>query len=130
MTTRRIFTVVAALSLAVLFVPDQFTAAKSQSQSQPLKDDDDDDVQDHVKAFEALKSGKIVPISTIIDWMEKNFRGSIVEIELEFVGDYPPMYEVEYVTDEGNFLEFDFDAATGALIRVQGAGVESARKKP
>lgn len=90
--------------------------------------DDDDDARDHVRAFKALKDGKIVPIATILDYMDKHFRGSIVEIELES-DETPMLYEVEYLTEQGNFLEFHFDAATGKMLNVKGAGAEAARKQ-
>ncbi|MBL8631065.1 MAG: PepSY domain-containing protein [Rhodospirillaceae bacterium] len=93
------------------------------------KDDDDDDALDHVKAFEALRSGKIVPITKILDYLEKNFRGNVVEIELESEKGIM-VYEVEYLTEEGDFLEFDFDATTGALMTTKGSGIDKARKKP
>ncbi len=119
-----------ALVLFVLGVPVAVLSAQQAAPPAWYKDkDDDDDALDHVKAFEALKSGKIVPITKILDYLEQHFRGNVVEIELESEKGLM-VYEVEYLTDEGNFLEFDFDATTGAIVTIKGNGIESARKKP
>lgn len=89
--------------------------------------DDDDDAKDHVRAFEALRRGRIVPVSRILDWLEANYSGNVVEVELE--SDSTPLsYEVEYLTDTGDFLEFHFDATTGQLLRVKGEGADRARR--
>lgn len=114
------------LTLVALALPAAMISAQQPS---PPWTDDDDDAVDHVKAFEALKSGKIVPITKILDYLEQNFLGNVVEIELESERGVM-VYEVEYLTHEGNFLELDFDATTGALMNIKGTGVESARKKP
>lgn len=88
-----------------------------------------DDSRDHVKAFESLKQGKIVPLAKILDWLQANYRGYVVEIELEGE-ETPPRYEVEFVTDRGDFLEFHFDATSGRMTKVDGDGAETARKAP
>lgn len=98
------------------------------SASYALKADDNDDAQDHVRAFDALREGKIVPLTTILDWLAENYVGYVVEIELE-INSQSLEYEVEFVTEQGEFLEFYFDAATGALIRTNGDGAEAARKR-
>src|SRR5690606_19857591 len=101
-------------------------SAKGQPAAVPA---DDDDAADHVRAFEAMKQGRIVPTTVILDWADKNYRRYVVEVELEGDED-PPTYEVEFNTDEGNFLEFDFNAANGEMIRVRGQGAERARRVP
>lgn len=124
MPKHRILLLVVFMALPILAA--SFDAPWAQTPP-PRADDDDDDAADHIRAFEALKSGKIVPISKILDWLERNYRGTVVEVELE--ADTTPMsYEVEYLSDDGNFLEFEFDATNGALARVKGAGAEKARK--
>jgi uncharacterized membrane protein YkoI len=120
---KRIVAIALMLALPVVVWSDS-----GWSNPQP-RDDEEDDSQDHVKALDALRSGRIVPISKILDYLEQTYRGSVVEIELESEV-VPMIYEVEYLTDEGNFLEFDFDATTGAVRAIKGTGIESARKKP
>jgi uncharacterized membrane protein YkoI len=117
-----------ALVLLALGLPAAVLSAQT-APSAWFKDDDDDDALDHVKAFEALKSGKIVPIAKILDYLERNFRGNVVEIELESERGVM-IYEVEYLTEAGNFIEFDFDATSGSVITIKGDGIENARKKP
>jgi uncharacterized membrane protein YkoI len=112
-----------ATGMVAVLLPLGLMAA--QSPAPPVVEDDD--AADHVRAFDALRAGKIVPVTTILDWLETNYRGYVVEVELETEDD-GAAYEVEFVTDQGNFLEFDFNATTGALIGVVGNGAEAARK--
>ncbi len=83
----------------------------------------------HDSAYRALQDGKIVPLATILDWVEKNYRGYVVEIELEYHDSgRVAIYEVEFITDQGAFIEFYFDARNAKLMRIKGKGAESARK--
>ena len=41
----------------------------------------------------------------------------------------PPTYEVEWLTPAGHVIEFEFDARNGALLEVEGRGIEEARRK-
>ena len=56
-------------------------------------------------------------------------RGEIVEVELERENGRWE-YEVELLTASGTVIDLTYDAATARLLETEGAGVESARKRP
>ena len=84
---------------------------------------------DHVAARRAREAGEILPLARILDAANAQFTGEIVEVELEREkGRWE--YEVELLTAGGTVIELTYDAATGRLLETEGAGVESARKRP
>ena len=85
-----------------------------------------DDEGDRARA--AARDGRVVGLAPILDWIEARYHGRLLEAELEEEDDEPPVYEVEWLTPTGDVLEFEFDARTGALLEVEGRGIEGARK--
>lgn len=88
----------------------------------------------HDQALEAVRSGKILPILTIIEMVEREYNGRVVEVELENDedghggqngqnGEVGFTYEINMVTDEGRLLELMVDAATGEVIGLGGRGI-------
>ncbi len=95
-----------------------------------------DDDSDHERAREALESGEVVPLATILDRVESQYHGSVIEVELEDEEDEGEedavsgfIYEINLLTPQGNLLKIKFDARTGELIQVKGHGEKLARKK-
>ncbi|TDU28947.1 peptidase YpeB-like protein [Panacagrimonas perspica] len=77
---------------------------------------------------EAVERNEIVPLKSIMDWIESHYRGQVVEVELENEGgDFG--YEIDLLTPEGSKIEFQFDARTGDLRSVSGKDIEGARRK-
>lgn len=78
---------------------------------------DSDD--DHERARRAFEAGEIVSLARVLEAVERNFDGQVLEVELEdeerrFV------YEVKLLAPGGEILELLFDARDAALLRVEG----------
>jgi uncharacterized membrane protein YkoI len=91
----------------------------------PLALSDDEDGQ---YLREAVERNEIVPLRTILDWIERHYRGQVVEVEFEKEDDGEMEYEVDLLTPEGSKIEFEFDARTGDLRSASGKDVERARR--
>lgn len=83
--------------------------------------------EDHDRARAALRAGEVVPLRDILAVVEQEFRGEMLEIELDekrrrFV------YEVKLLTPDGSIIELYYDARTKALLKAEGRGVEDARR--
>ena len=83
----------------------------------------------HDEALEAVRSGKILPILTIIEKVEREYNGRVVEVELENDedGNAGMTYEINLITAEGRFLEFTVNAQTGEVIGLGGRGIGGER---
>jgi len=79
------------------------------------------------RARDAVRAGRLVPAQSLLDWLEERYLGRVIELELDD-DDSPPTYEIEWLTPRNDVLEFEFDARTGALLEVEGRGLEEARK--
>ena len=77
---------------------------------------------------EAVERNEIVALKSIMNWIEENYRGQVVEVELENeAGDF--RYEIDLLTPEGSKIEFVFDARSGELRTVTGKDIEGAKRR-
>lgn len=83
---------------------------------------------DAERARRAAQEQRIVPLASILDWIEARYRGHAIEVELDDDEGEPPTYEVEWMTPAGHVVEFEFDATNGALLETEGRGIEDARR--
>jgi uncharacterized membrane protein YkoI len=83
---------------------------------------------DAARARAGVAEKRLVPLASILDWLDARYRGEAIEIELEDEGDEFPSYEVEWLTPDGNVVEFEFDARDGRLLEWEGRGLEDARR--
>ncbi len=80
------------------------------------------------RARAAARNGRVVGLASVLDWIEARYHGRLLEAELDEDDDEPPVYEIEWLTPAGDVLDFEFDARTGAMLEVEGSGMEAARK--
>ncbi|MCW0180665.1 MAG: PepSY domain-containing protein [Zavarzinia sp.] len=73
---------------------------------------------DHERALEALREGRILPVEAILDAARKDFGGDVLDIELEDE-DEGFIYEIKLIAADGRIMKLDYDAATGQLLRVR-----------
>ena len=66
---------------------------------------------DHVTARRAREAGEILPLARILDAVERDFTGTVVEVELEREQTRWE-YEIELLTERGFVIEITYDAAT------------------
>lgn len=70
---------------------------------------------DHERAREAVMSGQILPLSTVLQRLEREQAGQVLEIELEPSADRW-VYEVKLLQPGGQLLRLEVDATTGEVI--------------
>ncbi|WP_234238480.1 PepSY domain-containing protein [Billgrantia desiderata] len=84
---------------------------------------------DHWRSLhDAVRSGQLVALSHILDWLEAHYEGQVLEVELER-DDGQPVYEIEMLGPQGQVVEFEFNARSGELIGIEGVNIEGMRRK-
>lgn len=85
--------------------------------------------KDHDRAREALEAGEILPLRTIIDRLDRDYPGQILEVELER-DDGQWIYEVKLVRDKGAVIKLKLDARDGTLLGIKGRDIAPAASQP
>jgi uncharacterized membrane protein YkoI len=83
---------------------------------------------DHARARAAREAGQIVSLQAILDRVQAEFTGSLLEVELDD-DDGLWVYEVKLLTPAGAIVKLEYDARDGRLLRVKGRGAEAARRR-
>ncbi|MDO8298937.1 PepSY domain-containing protein [Lacisediminimonas sp.] len=71
---------------------------------------------DHERARAALQSGQILPLPTVLQRLEREHPGQVLEVELE-QEEGRWIYEVKSLQADGHLVKFKLDAATGAVSK-------------
>ncbi len=87
---------------------------------------DDADLGQRQRA--ALANGRIVPLKALLDRIEADYRGQVLAAEFDDSEDVL-IYEIVFLTADGARIEFEFDAASGYLLKTRGSGLEGARRR-
>lgn len=74
---------------------------------------------DQQAAREALKEGKILPLTKILKIAEKREPGVVIDVELEFKHKRRLIYEIKVLTPQGRVRELKVDARTGEIIKIK-----------
>jgi hypothetical protein len=83
---------------------------------------------DHDWALQAVRAGEIRSVPDILQRLEREFLGHVVEIELERERGRI-VYEIELLAPSGHVLELVYDARTAVLVSARGQGVDGARRQ-
>jgi len=85
---------------------------------------------DHERARDALESGQIMPLHEILKSVEQAFNGRVIEVRLVDLAEglHGWVYDVTLLSPQDNVLRIKVDAGTAVLLRVEGHGIEEARK--
>lgn len=73
---------------------------------------------------DAVRSGQILPLAHFSDHAQRHFGGRLIEVDLER-DKAGPRYELELLLEDGRKLELVYDAASGALLEVEGHRLET-----
>jgi uncharacterized membrane protein YkoI len=84
-----------------------------------------DRAHDHDRARAALESGRVVPLQRILDKVDEDFTGKMIQVELEEKGSHL-FYEVKLLTDAGRLLELRYDARSMELLNAAAPDVVAA----
>jgi uncharacterized membrane protein YkoI len=85
--------------------------------------------KDHDRAREAMEAGKILPLRTIIDKLDRDYPGQILEVELDHE-DGQWLYEIKMLRDSGALIKLELDAGDGTLIRIKGRDIAPQEGRP
>ncbi|PWC36049.1 PepSY domain-containing protein [Azospirillum sp. TSO35-2] len=74
---------------------------------------------DHDRARDALREGRILPLERIVESARQRFGGDVLDVGLEDE-DAGFRYELKMIAPDGRIMRLEYDAATGELLRTKG----------
>jgi uncharacterized membrane protein YkoI len=74
--------------------------------------------EDHDRIRRAAQAGEIVPLSAILEDMDRDFPGELIEAELEDKHGRL-VYEIKRLTTDGRLLKLYYDARDGSRLKVK-----------
>ena len=86
------------------------------------------DEADHERARQALEAGEIMPLRVILERVERDYPGRVMEVELERE-DGRWLYEIRLVQRGGRMLKLEVDGADAKVLSVKGRGSGEARRE-
>ena len=82
------------------------------------------DSSDHERARQAVAAGEVLPLRTILERIEREYPGQVMEVELEREkGEW--VYEVKVLRKNGVLVKLKINARDGALL-----GIKEKHDKP
>lgn len=76
------------------------------------------DENDHELARQALQAGKVLPLRTVLDQIERSYQGQVIKIEFE-EDDGQFVYELRLLHANGEVSELEVDAHNGRVLSMQ-----------
>ena len=73
-----------------------------------------DSEQDRARA--AVQAGKVLPLKTLLERLEREHPGQVLEVELE-QDDGRWIYEIKLLQAGGRLVKLELDAASGAVLQ-------------
>lgn len=77
------------------------------------------DSRDHDRARHALEAGEIMPLKAILERVERDTPGQVIEVELERE-DGRWIYEIKLLATGGSIMELEVDARDGKVLKRKG----------
>lgn len=80
---------------------------------------------DHDRARQALEAGEVLPLRTILERIEREYPGQVIDVELERgheKGPEPWIYEVKVLRPGGSLVKLKVDARSGTIISRKAKG--------
>jgi len=72
-------------------------------------------VADHDRARKAVEAGEVLPLRTVLERLEREYPGQIMEVELERKGERW-VYEIKLLRPGGALLKLKVDARNGVPL--------------
>lgn len=72
--------------------------------------------KDHDRAREAVKAGQVMPLRTVLERLEREHPGQVLDVELEDE-DGQLVYEVRLLQSDGRLVKLELDARTATVLR-------------
>jgi uncharacterized membrane protein YkoI len=74
--------------------------------------------EDHDRIRRAVLAGEILPLSRILEQVDQDYPGELIEAELEEKRGRP-VYEIKRLTRDGRLLKLYYDATDGSRLKVK-----------
>ncbi len=71
---------------------------------------------DQDRARAAVQAGKVLPLKTVLERLERDHPGQLLEVELE-EDDGRWLYEIKLIEPGGRMVKLKLDAASGDVVR-------------
>lgn len=87
---------------------------------------------DHDRARQALEAGEVLPLRTILERVERDYPGQVMEVDLEREGDRW-IYEIKLLRTGGALVKLIVDGRDGRVLGTRtraAAGGHHGRKEP
>lgn len=72
--------------------------------------------RDHDQARAAVQAGQVLPLKTLLERIERDHPGQVLEVELEQERERW-LYEIKLLQPDGKLLKLELDAATAQVLR-------------
>lgn len=79
------------------------------------------DESDHELARQALQQGKVLPLRTVLDQVERQYQGQVLKVEFEH-DDGRFIYEMRLLHPNGQLSKLKVDAVDGRVLSVRRKG--------
>lgn len=76
---------------------------------------------DHELARQALQQGKVLPLRTVLDMVEREHQGQVVKVEFEH-DDGRFIYEMRLLHPDGQMSKLEVDAVNGRTLSIRRRG--------
>ena len=82
---------------------------------------------DHERARQALQSGQILPLRTVLEQLERNHPGKVLKVELE-QKDGSWIYKVKLLQADGQLVKLMLDAKSALILERKNRDAPDRRK--
>lgn len=73
---------------------------------------------DHEQALQAVQSGQVLPLTTVLERLAAQHPGQVLEVELERQAQQW-IYEIKLLSADGQLLKLKLDAGTAEVLRMK-----------
>ncbi|MBP6599169.1 MAG: PepSY domain-containing protein [Giesbergeria sp.] len=73
---------------------------------------------DHEQALQAVQSGQVLPLTTVLERLAAQHPGQVLEVELEREAQQW-IYEIKLLTTDGQLVKLKLDAGTAQVLRMK-----------
>ena len=84
----------------------------------PLLRADDHEHGSHELARQALEQGKVLPLRTVLDKIEREYQGPALKVEFE-QDDGRFLYKIRLLQSDGRMVKLKVDAVDGRVLEIK-----------
>ena len=84
----------------------------------PLLRADDDDHGAHELARQALEQGRVLPLRTVLEKVERDYQGQALKVEFE-QDDGRFLYKIRLLQSDGRMVKLKVDAVDGRVLETK-----------